>query len=1108
MKKFGIIVSLLSLVWGCSVDMTEPEAPQDPSTPSSGATLLNIDASENKRLDIEAENIAVVLEVVSESPWTLTFVDTRSSLWLSADKTEGVGNDKVTFNIEENRTKSSRTIKVMISNVTGKAEMSITQKNYSPSNLSITPTSLETDYTAKSIYIELTSNLKWEIESSDESICVPSPIRGAAGEANIKLAITENFTNQDRVVNINVFSGYDEETVRIVQTRKKPEINIDKGIKTLDDLCRFRDAVNKGDDLSEWKYNGEINLLNDIDLSYVENWVPIGFCEENAFKEIFNGNGFTISNATIHHNSTATGFFGWNMGTIKNLTLTEAEIINEYDGNSCTGGIAGRTRKQATNHGGIIKNCMVSAFIKGNEKYKAYGISFNDGEGHNISDCSSKSIVFGEGISNEYDKETCLDEGLTNESFPYVFFQLLQDKGVLTKDRYTSKDDVYEAIDSYGGSIYLDLSDFKMTNPQVIERFASIREINIYNNYFDSLDLSDKGVSSFINYIVDWKNKYYGGYVRHLNLSGCALWRFDYVEPSSYEDCLKSLDISYATNVLRKLDLRQYRQLKELELTEARIKELTVGKGYDVDLSGNEYLEKLEAFSPTVKYENCPNLHYLQSGYPPKHLNCRQYPKLDTLIIWFTALEAADCLESLDITANHDLTYLNVCYNKLKELDVSNNLKIKYLNCSNNRMHELDVSQCKYLETLYCGAQQDDNNEEQTLVLSIPSYFYDTWQILRQYGENKNVVFEGELNIPDEAFRRYLEGIGVTSIEDAETLTKLDLGEIRDIKSLKGIECFTGLDTLITPHSLHTTLDLSKNAKLRYLVTSAKVDLTVLPELEHLNLDVGFDSNAAPIDLSRNIKLKWLNVCVGHGITTSLDLSRQIELEYLYIWGDGAKIPTIDLSKNINLKQLFIHVEVYDIDLKYLCELTELVLIVSSLQSLDLSNNIKLESIIGYNIHNYNSHPIQMLDVSNNILLETLRWQHHELKSLDITNLKALKELDCSGNKLTYLDISSNTALESLNCSDNRLGLLDISKCPITLDVESCYRFIQRIFDNGDYEITPLDLYVSEEQYASIKNDLDKLVDYRINIIQAGSVPPPAILSPDAIRSDVTGPRN
>ena len=84
------------------------------------------------------------------------------------------------------------------------------------------------------------------------------------------------------------------------------------GIATADDFVSFAAAVNAGESLTPWMNNaGKVVLLNDIDMSGVESWTPVGEAtfswvsnelsvkSGNPFSGYFDGQGHKISNFKI-----------------------------------------------------------------------------------------------------------------------------------------------------------------------------------------------------------------------------------------------------------------------------------------------------------------------------------------------------------------------------------------------------------------------------------------------------------------------------------------------------------------------------------------------------------------------------------------------------------------------------------------------------------------------------------------------------------------------------------------------------------------------------------------------------------------------------------------
>jgi exopolysaccharide biosynthesis protein len=121
-------------------------------------------------------------------------------------------------------------------------------------------------------------------------------------------------------------------------------LNQGSGISTAGDLAAFAQAVNEGRSIARFRdASGAVVLNNDIDMSGITSWTPIGkvipstanantavtYTPENAFDGIFDGKGFSIINIQwsfdVADGNMAYGLFGAIDGaTIKNLTLGTA----------------------------------------------------------------------------------------------------------------------------------------------------------------------------------------------------------------------------------------------------------------------------------------------------------------------------------------------------------------------------------------------------------------------------------------------------------------------------------------------------------------------------------------------------------------------------------------------------------------------------------------------------------------------------------------------------------------------------------------------------------------------------------------------------------------
>lgn len=186
------------------------------------------------------------------------------------------------------------------------------------------------------------------------------------------------------------------------------------------------------------------------------------------------------------------------------------------------------------------------------------------------------------------------------------------------------------------------------------------------------------------------------------------------------------------------------------------------------------------------------------------------------------------------------------------------------------------------------------------------------------------------VNIPDDEFFRYLLSLGIDTDEDytisyaeAEVVTKIDIGRekyrvkkkgsfpVEPIRSLKGIEAFINLDTLICSHNEISVLDLSQNAALTYLDVSENdlTSLNVSNNIELTHLVCGWNQITS-LDVSNNTVLTSLN-CGGNQLT-SLDVSKNTAL--IAVSCTSNELTTLDISNNSALEHL---------NIKYMPTLTQ-----------------------------------------------------------------------------------------------------------------------------------------------------------------------------------------
>lgn len=185
---------------------------------------------------------------------------------------------------------------------------------------------------------------------------------------------------------------------------------------------------------------------------------------------------------------------------------------------------------------------------------------------------------------------------------------------------------------------------------------------------------------------------------------------------------------------------------------------------------------------------------------------------------------------------------------------------------------------------------------------------------------------------------------------------------------------------------------------------------------------------------------------VAEGMITNLELIAAVEEQNnISFTKDENGFVDVEANQEIIQKVTTLNFSNRNVDntdwLKYFTELKELRLNNVGLRSLDLSHNVKLETLLCYS--NYLteldltnnksltfvscfSNELKSLDVSQNLELESLYLTNNPLQALDVKNNTKLVSLDFSGT-VSYIDLSNNLNLKDLDCSDSDLSILDVS---------------------------------------------------------------------------------
>ncbi len=274
-----------------------------------------------------------------------------------------------------------------------------------------------------------------------------------------------------------------------------------------------------------------------------------------------------------------------------------------------------------------------------------------------------------------------------------------------------------------------------------------------------------------------------------------------------------------------------------------------------------------------------------------------------------------------------------------------------------------------------------------------------------------------ETNFPDPNFRQYIidigwdsDGDGILKDDEISVLNYISCDN-RGIKSLKGIEYFTGLEAIWCSNNQLTSLDVSKNTALKELIVD--------------------NNQLSNLDVSKNTSLTSLG-CNKNQLT-SLDVSENTSLTELYCHTN--QITSLDVSKNTSLTKLYCHTnQITSLDVSKNTALTGLFCALNQLTSLDLSKNTALTEL------NCIRNLLSSLDLSKNTALTYLACQVNQLTSLDVSKNINLTKLYISVNDIKTLNVSRNKELSKLCTEFTDIKELDVSSCPNLCEAVKNYK--------------------------------------------------------------------
>jgi hypothetical protein len=146
-------------------------------------------------------------------------------------------------------------------------------------------------------------------------------------------------------------------------------------VYTVEDLSHVGKPTTNGD-YDDWTLSKYYKQMDDIDLSSIDNWTPIGRYSSSStpFTGSYDGNGKTISN--LSNSGNYVGLFGYINGVVKNVCLLDCDIkgYEEVGGGLYeeVGGLVGR-------NSGTVENCYTTGNVSGTRDFVGGVVGYNLG---------------------------------------------------------------------------------------------------------------------------------------------------------------------------------------------------------------------------------------------------------------------------------------------------------------------------------------------------------------------------------------------------------------------------------------------------------------------------------------------------------------------------------------------------------------------------------------------------------------------------------------------------------------------------------------------------------------------------------------------------------
>ena len=625
--------------------------------------------------------------------------------------------------------------------------------------------------------------------------------------------------------------------------------------------------------------------------------------------------------------------------------------------------------------------------------------------------------------------------------------------------------------ESYWGEDSLKIKDFTG-----IQDFKSLKRLDCSGNLLRSLDLSQ---NTQLKDLDCERNQ-----ISNLDLSNNIL--------------LTDLDCS--DNNLTELDLSLQTELTSLDTRDNRILCVQVSSEEVARLANadennweeNDYTKYAVTCIPDNRYTSIPDSVFEQKLIE-NNIDDIQDGRVHTAFIELvkslnlpnnSSSEVSSSIKDLTgIEAFTSLERLTVDRHQLRELDLSKNTQLSHLVCSENLLVSLDLSTNTKLSwvrleknPLICVKVSSDSvaTEAKTYASNWDEENYTSYTTGDCTGQDDLYT-----SIPDLNFERGLILNGYDYEEDGQALTRivewiraLDLSgqgvDSLKIKDLTGIHAFLALSSFSVKGNLLTSLDISKNTQLSYLLCGdnqiSNLELSKNTQLKKLHCE---NNQITSLDLSNNPLMT--NLDFSENLLTSLDLSGQTMLDRVDVsqnplvcvkvssdsvavhakssdtneWSEDdytsytagncmddddryTSIPDVNFERRLVLNG-------YDTEedgqarTVILEKIKGLYLYDQGVDSLKIKDLTGIEAFTALEVLNVRNNLLKQLDLSKNINLRILNSSSNELTELKLNENTALEELTFNDNNVKTLDLSNNTKISEIYCYNNEIELLDLS---------------------------------------------------------------------------------